>query len=185
MPTLTVATVGSGTSDDPVRPDLPDTAAYAVVARHPDGTVTVEVDDSYLQPARDAATRLTVVDKVKADALTDEQVATIAPLFDPLTAGTQVDTGDVYRWDGTLVEALQPHTVEAWWLDLASLPPSLYKVHRTDDGTGPIEWQPGISVTTEDQVWYDGVLYDVLQGHTTQTGWEPPNVPNLFTPVEV
>ena len=135
--------------------------------------------------AQEVAARLTVVDKVKADVLTDEQVAEIAPLFDPLTAGTQVDTGDVYRWDGTLVEALQPHTVEAWWLDLASLPPSLYKVHRTDDGTGPIEWQPGISVTTEDQVWYDGVLYDVIQAHTTQEGWTPPATPALFTPVEV
>ena len=131
------------------------------------------------------AARLTVVDKVRADTLDDDTVAGLVSIFPDLTAGLQVATGDVYQWDGTLVEALQPHTVEAWWLDLASLPPSLYKVHRTDDGTGPIEWQPGISVTTEDQVWYDGVLYDVTQAHTTQAGWEPPAVPALFTPVEV
>ena len=165
--------------------NLPSDADWHVVERHGDGTVTAEVDGAYLNPARDAAARLTVVDKVKADALTDVEVATVAPLFDPLTAGTAVATGDVYRWDGTLVETLQPHTVEAWWLDLASLPPSLYKVHRTDDGSGPIAWQPGISVTTEDQVWYDGVLYDVTQAHTTQAGWEPPAVPAMFTPVEV
>ena len=182
---MRVPLIGSGTSADPFRPDLPDGVAWTVVEDHGDGTVTVEGADGWLNPARDAAARLTVVDKVKADALTDVEVAKVAPLFDPLTAGTQVDTGDVYRWDGTLVEALQPHTVEAWWLDLASLPPSLYKVHRTDDGTGPIEWQPGISVTTEDQVWYDGVLYDVIQAHTTQEGWTPPATPALFTPVEV
>ena len=141
----------------------------------------------YPSPEQSAAAvaRIVAAEKVRADVLSEAEVEAVSGLYDDLTAGTAVATGDVYRWDGTLVEALQPHTVEAWWLDLASLPPSLYKVHRTDDGSGPIEWQPGISVTTEDQVWYDGVLYDVIQGHTTQTGWEPPNVPNLFTPADV
>ena len=136
-------------------------------------------------PSTRLAARLSVVDKVRAEELDDDTVSQLAPLFPPLAAGLDVKAGEVYAWDGTLVEALQPHTVEAWWLDLASLPPSLYKTHRTDDGSGPIEWQPGISVTTTDQVWYDGVLYDVIQAHTTQEGWTPPATPALFTPVEV
>lgn len=48
---------------------------------------------------------------------------------------------------------------------------------------GPIQWEPGIALTTDDQVVYDGIVYDVIQGHTTQEGWEPPNTPALFEPV--
>ena len=155
----------------------------------PDGNVVGVEQVAAALPSREEsaalAARLSVADKVRAGELDDETVAGLVSIFPDLTAGLTVATGEVYAWDGTLVEAIQPHTVEAWWLDLASLPPSLYKTHRTDDGTGPIEWQPGISVTTDDQVWYDGVLYDVTQAHTTQTGWEPPAVPALFTPVEV
>ena len=178
-----VNTIGTGTAEDPRRPDLPEGVGYSTVAWHDDGTVTVEVADSYLAPARDAAARLTVVDKVKADALTDEQVASIAPLFDPWRPGLTVAVGDVLSWDGTLVEVIQAHTTQADWEP--HLVPALFKIHRTDDGTGPIPWQPGISVVAGEQVTYDGVTYDVVQSHTTQTGWEPPATPSLFTPVEV
>ena len=132
------------------------------------------------QPVFRAAARLTVVDKVRADALTDEQVASVAPLFDPWQPGLDVKVGDVLSWDGTLVEVIQAHTTQADWEP--HLVPALWKIHRTDDGTGPIPWQPGISVVAGEQVTYDGVTYDVVQSHTTQTGWEPPATPSLFTP---
>ena len=97
--------------------DTSGTVLYAEVFDFDAGTVTVfengvEVSSRPTTPEDEArfappppteadairlATRLTVVDKVRADALTDGEVATVAPLFDPLTAGTQVATGDVYR----------------------------------------------------------------------------------------
>ena len=132
------------------------------------------------QQASLVAARLTVVDKVKADALTDVEVASVAPLFDPWTVGLTVEVGDVLRWDGTLVECIHAHTTQADWEP--HLVPALWKIHRTDDGSGPIAWQPGISVVAGEQVTYDGVTYDVVQSHTTQTGWEPPSTPSLFTP---
>ena len=179
MPQLRVPLTGTGTDDDPYRPDLH--TSYTMVERHDDGTVTVRVDESYLQPARDLAARLTVSDKVRADALTDDEVTTIAPLFDPWRPGLDVAVGDVLSWDGTLVEVIQAHTTQADWTP--DKVPALLKIHRTDDGSGPIPWQPGISVVAGEQVTYEGVTYTVVQGHTTQAGWTPPATPSLFTPV--
>ena len=34
-----------------------------------------------------------------------------------------------------------------------------------------------------DRVRYSGKLYKCVQSHTSQTGWEPPNVPALWTEV--
>ena len=42
------------------------------------------------------------------------------------------------------------------------------------------QWIPGESLTVGDRRAYDGILYEVIQAHTTQDGWEPPNVPALF-----
>ena len=126
-----------------------------------------------------AAARLAV--KRDLDALYDADAAEVAPLFDPWQPGLTVKAGDVHEWDGTLVECLQDHTTQADWTPPAT--PSLWKIHRTDDGDEPLAWMPGLELTTDDQVVYDGVVYDVIQGHTTQEGWEPPNAASLFEPV--
>lgn len=44
-------------------------------------------------------------------------------------------------------------------------------------------WVPDISLAVDDRLQYDGKLYRVIQAHTTQEGWEPPNVPALFTEI--
>ena len=126
------------------------------------------------------AARLSVVDKVRAATLDDDTVAGLVSIFPDWQPGLDVAVGEVYSWDGTLVEVIQAHTTQADWEP--HLVPALFKIHRTDDGSGPIPWQPGISVVAGEQVTYDGVTYNVVQSHTTQTGWEPPSTPSLFTP---
>lgn len=42
---MRVPLTGTGTSENPFRPDLPDGVIYTVVERHGDGTVTVDVGD--------------------------------------------------------------------------------------------------------------------------------------------
>lgn len=42
------------------------------------------------------------------------------------------------------------------------------------------QWVAGESLAVGDRRAYDGILYEVIQAHTTQDGWEPPNVPALF-----
>ena len=49
---------------------------------------------------------------------------------------------------------------------------------------GALTWQPNISVERGETVTYDGTEYEALQSHTTQAGWEPPNVPALWQIVE-
>lgn len=41
-------------------------------------------------------------------------------------------------------------------------------------------WAPDTAYRAGDQVTYAGVSYRCIQGHTSMTGWEPPNVPALW-----
>jgi hypothetical protein len=45
------------------------------------------------------------------------------------------------------------------------------------------EWQAGIAVSVGDLYRFNGDLYRVIQAHTTQADWTPPQVPALFVKV--
>jgi hypothetical protein len=45
------------------------------------------------------------------------------------------------------------------------------------------EWAPGITYVIDDEVTYGGVTYRCRQSHTSQIGWEPPNVLALWLPL--
>ena len=47
------------------------------------------------------------------------------------------------------------------------------------------KWEAGISVTAGDRYQYNGVLYRVVQSHTTQTDWTPDITPALWTVVSL
>ena len=49
---------------------------------------------------------------------------------------------------------------------------------------GATLWAPGLALGVGDRVEHNGVVYVVRQAHTTQAGWEPTNLPALFTPEE-
>lgn len=42
------------------------------------------------------------------------------------------------------------------------------------------QWAAGESLSVGDRRSYDGILYEAIQAHVTQEGWEPPSVPALF-----
>ncbi|MFI6789181.1 carbohydrate-binding protein, partial [Nonomuraea sp. NPDC050383] len=42
------------------------------------------------------------------------------------------------------------------------------------------DWAPNVAYTAGTRVTYNGVTYECVQSHTSQTGWEPPNVPALW-----
>lgn len=44
-------------------------------------------------------------------------------------------------------------------------------------------WESEINYAVDYRVRYGGKLYRVVQGHVSQEGWEPPNVPALFAEV--
>ena len=44
-------------------------------------------------------------------------------------------------------------------------------------------WQAGHAYVVGDRVSYQGSNYQCRQSHTSLTGWEPPNVPALWSPL--
>ncbi|MEO3884259.1 glycosyl hydrolase family 18 protein [Nonomuraea sp. B5E05] len=45
------------------------------------------------------------------------------------------------------------------------------------------DWSAWTAYTAGTRVTYNGVTYECIQSHTSQPGWEPPNVPALWKPV--
>lgn len=74
------------------------------------------------------------------------------------------------QWRNTSGAALTNHPGEApeRWQQLTGLPEDVD------------EWVPGVEVTAG-EIWaYQDQLYRAVQSHTTQAGWEPPNLPALW-----
>lgn len=44
-------------------------------------------------------------------------------------------------------------------------------------------WKAGVAYKVGDQVTYSGFTWKCVQAHLSQVGWEPPNVPALWTKV--
>ena len=46
------------------------------------------------------------------------------------------------------------------------------------------DWAPGVAYTTGEAVRYQGIVYRVVQGHTSLSVWPPDTVPALFEPTD-
>lgn len=46
-------------------------------------------------------------------------------------------------------------------------------------------WKTGTAYEVDERIRHDGILYRCVQAHTSQTGWEPPVVPALWTVVSL
>lgn len=55
--------------------------------------------------------------------------------------------------------------------------------NEQEPGENATLWAPDQTVSVDDLREHDGVVYRCLTAHTTQAGWEPPNVPALWQPV--
>jgi hypothetical protein len=56
---------------------------------------------------------------------------------------------------------------------------SIFSINTAKAASGA--WAPNVAYAVNDTVTYNGCTYTVTQAHTSLTGWEPPNVPALFT----
>jgi len=92
--------------------------------------------------------------------------------------GESVSVGTVRVYDGVTYRCLQAHVTQSDWAPPAV--PALWAVYNpvTTD-----EWAPGVAYTIGDIVTYDGPEYECRQSHTSQVGWEPPNVLALWLPL--
>lgn len=176
MTTQRIITYGPG-GYDPTRPN--DNILSVETVELPDAPPTTDEQISALA----VAARLSVTETVRSGNLPLETLAQLAPIYPPWEPGIVVAVGDVLAWDGTLVECIQPHTTQADWTP--GLTPALWRVYR-DVANEPAtpDWRAGIAVTVGETFGYLGHVYRVRQAHTTQAGWEPPNVPALWQIVE-
>ena len=75
-----------------------------------------------------------------------------------------------------LYRVIQSHAKQSNWFP-SNVPALFVKV--IPEG-GPLIWEAGIEVTVGQEYEYNNQTWIVLQSHTTQLGWEPPNVPALW-----
>ena len=123
-------------------------------------------------------------------------------LVSPIDSSVVVETlvavsaMDLYRLDKDLpvpgaVDKLNVLGADAWeWnavgngnLQTLALSDAGLVIYETETVGGVPEWEPGVDYAVGDQASYDGTVYDCIQAHTSQVGWEPPNVPSLWEAV--
>lgn len=46
-------------------------------------------------------------------------------------------------------------------------------------------WRPDTAYAVDERIRHEGILYRCVQAHTSQTGWEPPVTPALWTVVSL
>ena len=100
------------------------------------------------------------------------------PTFEqPWTPNTNYLMGTRATYNGVLYEVIQPHTSLAGWEPPSA--PSLWQ--RPPPSAGSMdEWAPSVAYPAGVKVTFQGVLYEILQPHTSVLGWEPPATPSLW-----
>lgn len=140
--------------------------------------VTVSAEEA-LPNALGLLLRLAVVD----GRLTDAELLSVQPALEGRVwkPGISVQVGDVYSYANALWRCIQAHTTQSGWTP--DLVPALWrKVEVIPDDAVRI-WQAGTDYIVGDEVAYpdeNGPLYECLQAHTSQEGWEPPLLPAIW-----
>jgi len=74
----------------------------------------------------------------------------------------------------------EPGTQNSGWTQGVYVPPVEGEEPEPEEPTID-EWAAGTTYTAGDQGTYQTLTYQCLQGHTAIVGWEPPNVPALWS----
>lgn len=125
-----------------------------------------------LRKRMDAGLRYAVAN----DGVTDEELLTMSAATPEWKPGMTLAVGDTVRHGGSVFVVIQSHTTQADWIP-GTATQSLYRRVQPEGST---EWQPDTDYATGAECTYEGSAYTCLQGHTSQAGWEPPNVPSLW-----
>lgn len=125
-----------------------------------------------LRKRMDAGLRYAVAN----DGVTDEELLTMSAATPEWKPGMTLAVGDTVMHGGSMFVVIQSHTTQADWIPRTATQ-SLYRRVQPEGST---EWQPDTDYATGAECTYEGSAYTCLQGHTSQAGWEPPNVPSLW-----
>lgn len=94
--------------------------------------------------------------------------------------GTAYAVDDIVTYNGTEYTCISAHTAQ-----IGDEPDTATTLWSSNAATGTQEWAAGTAYVIDDLVMYNSVEYTCLQAHTSQVGWEPPNVPALWSPTGV
>ena len=125
-----------------------------------------------LRQRMDAGLRYAVAN----DGVTDEELLTMSAATPEWKPGMILAVGDTVMHGGSMFVVIQAHTTQAGW-EPGTATQSLFRRVQQEGST---EWQPDTDYATGAECTYEGRTYTCLQGHTSQAGWEPPNVPSLW-----
>lgn len=115
--------------------------------------------------------------------ITDAELLRVAPTLEgrQWQPGISVAVGDVYTYGAFLWKCIQAHTTQGDWSP--DLTPALWRKVEIIVENETRVWAAGIEYAVGDVVAYPDVeatTYECLQAHTSQVGWEPPNVAVLW-----
>ena len=119
------------------------------------------------------------------EAATEAADITVLPDHDVWRPGVRVEAGATVTYNGVTYECLQRHVTQSDWKPDNT--PALWSVKQDESPPGEaLPWIAGKAVKVGDMRAYGdgGKIYECLQGHTTQAGWEPPVVPALWREVD-
>ena len=125
-----------------------------------------------LRQRMDAGLRYAVAN----DGVTEEELLTMRAATPEWKPGMTLAVGDTVMHGGSMFVVIQAHTTQAGW-EPGTATQSLFRRVQPEGST---EWQPDTDYATGAECTYEGSAYTCLQGHTSQAGWEPPNVPSLW-----
>lgn len=108
------------------------------------------------------------------------EINAIGTVNDPLPpAGTELEAGIVYAWNGQNVIVRQKHIRTFHDPDTV---PALFLFYRADGGD--LEWIANEEVMKGDIRTHDGTKYEVITGHATVVGHTPDLTPALWNVVQ-
>jgi hypothetical protein len=92
--------------------------------------------------------------------------------------GEYVTTGVLRSYNQITYKCVQPHVTQTGWEPPAVL--ALWTVYQSPEPGETLPWVAGETVAVGDKRKYGEEIFECLQAHTTQIGWEPPSVPALW-----
>lgn len=158
--------------------------AYAQIAEQTEQIAEAEqtVQAKTAEVAHKQRMLTTVLPAVEASA-PDEVLLEVADIFDEYEVGMHMYVGKVFSYDGVLYKSRQEHTAQEDWIPGTEGTLSIYHRIQLPPEEGEIlPWVPGEELKKGYIRHYEpnGLDYEVLQDHTSQADWLPPDLPSLY-----
>jgi len=109
---------------------------------------------------------------IKVETLNDIPISDVPQIPE---IGEQVEKNKLYSYSGQVIQCVQAHIRTHFEPELT---PALFAFYRENSDT--LEWIESEKVLIGWLRTFEGVRYEVIQAHQTQSDWTPPVTPTLW-----